>query len=130
MKQPPKKSAQIRRRERRYTVPVFSVRINAELETPQRTYHGLLWDISTQGACIQAFEPIPVGLVCRLRLHQHAGPEVIEREVRLIWTDCVMRAYYVGMCFDEPILADSSTFLGVLIENARQSQENSNSNTD
>jgi hypothetical protein len=130
MNQPPKKRAPIRRRERRYTVPVFSVRINAELETPQRTYHGLLWDISTQGACIQAFEPIPVGLVCRLRLHQHAGPEVIEREVRLLWTDCVMRAYYVGMSFDQPIPADASTFLGVLIENSRQSQENSNSNSD
>jgi hypothetical protein len=124
------KKAPVRRREGRYTVPVFSVRINAELVTPDHIYHGLLWDISTQGACVQAFEDIPIGIDCLLRLHQHAGPAVIERQVRLLWTDCVMRAHYVGMSFDQPILADSSTFLGVLIENSRASQENTNPNSD
>lgn len=130
MAKPPRKQAPIRRREGRYTVPVFSVRITAELITPEHTYHGLLWDISTGGACIQAFEKIPVGLTCLLRLHQHAGPEVIERQVKLLWSDLVMRAHYVGMRFDRPIAADSSTFLGVLIENSRASQENLNPNSD
>jgi hypothetical protein len=111
------------RRERRYTVPVFSVRIMAELITPTTTYHGVLWDISTCGACIQTYEVIPIGMSCTVRLHQHAGDQVVERQARLLWTDDVMRAHYVGMSFDEPIPVDSSTFLGVLIENSRASQE-------
>jgi hypothetical protein len=111
------------RRERRYTVPVFSVRIMAELITPTYTYHGVLWDISTCGACIQTYEVIPIGMSCTVRLHQHAGSQVVERQARLLWSDDVMRAHYVGMSFDEPIPVDSSTFLGVLIENSRASQE-------
>jgi len=122
--------APIRRRECRYTVPVFSIRINAELITPDSTYHGVLWDISTAGACLQTFEQVPIGLGCLLRLHQHAGPEVIERQVQLLWRDTVMRAHFVGLRFDRPIPADSSSFLGVLIENSRQSQENLNPNSD
>ena len=113
------------RRERRYSVPVLSVRITAELITPTCTYHGVLWDISTCGACIQTYEVIPIGIACTLRLHQHAGSQVVERQARLLWTDDVMRAHYVGMSFDEPIPVDSSTFLGTLIENSRTSQEGS-----
>jgi len=130
MKKPESKSAPVRRREGRYTVPVFSVRINAELITPDHTYHGVLWDISTSGACIQAFEQIPIRISCLLRLHQHAGPEVIERTVQLLWRDTVMRAHYVGLRFEQPIPADSSTFLGVLIENSKQSQGHQNANSD
>lgn len=130
MSKKPRPPAPIRRREGRYSVPVFSVRINAELITPEKIYKGLLWDISTSGACIRAFEPIPVGITCKLRLREHAGPDVIERGVRLLWTDEVMRAYYVGMQFDEPIPADGSSFLGVLMENSRSSQENNNPNSD
>jgi hypothetical protein len=111
------------RRERRYTVPVFSVRIMAELITPTATHHGVLWDISTCGACIQTYEVIPIGMSCTVRLHQHAGSQVVERQARLLWSDDVMRAHYVGRSFDEPIPVDSSTFLGVLIENSRVSQE-------
>jgi hypothetical protein len=37
----------------------------------------------------------------------------------------VMRAHYVGMSLDEPILVNSSTFLGVLIQNIRDSQQRS-----
>ena len=115
----------VERRERRYSVPVLSVRITAELITPACTYHGVLWDISTLGACIQTYEVIPVGITCTLRLHQHAGSQVIERQARLLWTDDVMRAHYVGMSFDQPIPADSSSFLGTLIENSRISQDGS-----
>lgn len=129
MEKPRQSKATIRRREGRYSVPVFSVRIKAELITPERTYHALLWDISTQGACLQSFEQIPVGISCLLRLHQHAGPEVIERQVRLLWRDSVMQAHYVGLRFSEPIPADSSTFLGVLIGNSRLSQDNRNPNS-
>jgi hypothetical protein len=111
------------RRERRYSVPVLSVRITAELITPTCTYHGVLWDISTSGACIQTYEVIPIGITCTLRLHQYAGPQIVERQVRLLWSDDVMRAHYVGMSFDEPIPVDSSTFLGTLIENSMASQE-------
>ncbi len=111
------------RRERRYTVPVFSVRIMAELITPTCTYHGVLWDINTCGACIQTYEVIPIGMSCTVRLHQHAGSQVVERQAWLRWNDDVMRAHYVGMSFDEPIPDDSSTFLGVLIKNSRASQE-------
>lgn len=130
MEKKPRPRAPIRRREGRYSVPVFSIRINAELITPEKIYRGLLWDVSTSGACIRAFEPIPVGITCKLRLHQHTGPEVVERDVRLLWTDTVMRAYYVGMRFVEPIPADASTFLGVLMEHSRCSQENQNPNSD
>ncbi len=112
-----------KRREPRYSVPVLSVRINAELITATRRYHGLLWDISTRGACIQAYKPIPTGISCTLRLHQHAGSQVIERQARLLWSDDVMRVHYVGMSFDEPIQVDSSTFLGTLIMNCRVSQD-------
>lgn len=125
-----RKKAPIRRREGRYTVPVFSVRINAELITPERTYHGVLWDISTSGACLQTFELVPIGVECLLRLHQHAGPQVIERQAQLLWRDTVMRAHYVGLRFSPPIPADHSSFVGVLIVNSRQCQENGNPNSD
>jgi hypothetical protein len=115
----------IARREPRYSVPVLNVRITAELITPTHTYHGLLWDISTHGACILTYEKIPVGIPCTLRLHQHAGYQVVERQAKLLWSDEVMRAHYVGMSLNEPILVDSSTFLGVLIQNIRDSQQRS-----
>jgi hypothetical protein len=119
------KGAKLRhkRREPRYSVPVLSVRIMAELITATRTYHGMLWDISTRGACVQSYEPIPSGISCTLRLHQHAGSQVMERQAQLLWSDDVMRAHYVGMSFDEPIPVDSSTFLGTLIVNSRASQD-------
>lgn len=125
----PKSEAKVRvaRRERRYSVPVLSVRISAELITPECTYHGVLWDISTLGACVQTYEVIPTGISCTVRLHQHAGPQVIERQARLLWSDDVMRAHYVGMSFDQPIPVDSSTFLGTLIENSRASQDHEDS---
>jgi len=103
------------RREPRYSVPVLSVRIHAELITKDDTYHGALWDISRHGACLQCRRPIPVGIDCQLRLFQHAGPQIIEREVHLIWTDIVMNAHYVGMSMKEGIPMDNSTFLGILI---------------
>jgi hypothetical protein len=119
------KGAKLRhkRREPRYSVPVLSVRIMAELITATRTYHGMLWDISTRGACVQSYEPIPSGISCTLRLHQHAGSQVMERQAQLLWSDDVMRAHYVGMSFDEPIPVDSSTFLGTLIVNSRAAQD-------
>ena len=119
------KGAKLRhkRREPRYSVPVLSVRIMAELITATRTYHGMLWDISTRGACVQSYEPIPSGISCTLRLHQHAGSQVMERQAQLLWSDDVMRAHYVGMSFDEPIPVDSSTFLGTLIVNSRASRD-------
>jgi hypothetical protein len=109
--------------EPRYTVPVLSVRIMAVLSTTAGTYHGLLWDISTRGACVRSYEPIPTDIFCTLRLYQHAGSQVVERKARLLWSDAVMRAHYVGMSFDEPIPVDSSTFLGTLMLNARSSQD-------
>ncbi len=112
-----------KRRETRYLVPVLSVRIMAELITSTRTYHGMLWDISTRGACVQSYEPIPSGISCTLRLHQHAGSQVISRRARLLWRDDVMRAHYVGMSFDEPIPVDSSTFIGRFILNFRAFQD-------
>jgi len=112
----------LKRREPRYSVPVLSVRILAELITSTRTYHGMLWDISTRGACIQSYELIPTGIACTLRLHQHAGSQVVECHARLLWSDDVMRAHYVGMSLDEPIPVDSSTFIGTLIMNSRSSQ--------
>jgi hypothetical protein len=90
----------------------------AELITSARTFLGMLWDISTRGACVQSYEPIPSGISCTLRLHQHAGSQVVSRRARLLWRDDVMRAHYVGMSFDEPIRFDSSTFLGTLILNS------------
>ena len=111
-----------KRREPRYSVPVLSVRVKAVLITTTRTYHGLLWDISAHGACIQTYQVIPTGIACTLRLHQHAGSQIVERQARLLWSDDVMRAYYVGMSLDEPIPVDSSTFIGTLIMNSRSSQ--------
>ena len=113
----------LKRREPRYTVPVLSVRITAKLITSTDIYHGMLWDISTRGACIQSYELIPTGIACTLLLHQHAGSQVVERQARLLWSDDVMRAHYVGMSFDEPIQVDSSTFLGTLIMNSQTSQD-------
>jgi hypothetical protein len=109
----------VERREPRYSVPVLSVRIHAELVTAEDTYHGALWDISRHGACLQCYRPVPVGITSCLRLFQHAGPQIIEREVRLIWTDSVMNVYYVGMSMEEPIPMDNSTFLGILICDGR-----------
>ena len=109
--------------EPRYTVPVLSVQIMAGLFTTTRSYHGLLWDISTRGACVRSYEPIPIGILCTIRLYQHAGSQVVERKARLLWSDAVMRAHYVGMRFDEPLPVDSSTFLGTLMLNASSSQE-------
>ena len=113
----------LKRREPRYSVPVLSVRIMAELITTTNIYHGVLWDISTRGACIQSYEVIPTGIACTVRLHQHAGSQVVERQARLLWSDDVMRAHYVGMSFDESIQVDSSTFLGTLIMNSQTSQD-------
>ena len=107
-----------KRWEPRYSVSELSARIMADLITSTRTYHGMLWDISTRGACVQSYEPIPSGITCILRLHQHAGSQVIARHARLLWRDDVMRAHYVGMSFDEPIPVDSSTFLGTLMFNS------------
>ena len=122
-KNPPLSSTRIARREKRFSVPVLSVRINVELMTDQQTYHGVLWDISTHGACIKTFEPIPIGITCRILLHQHAGSQVVERQATLLWTDEVMRAHYVGMSFDKPIAVDSTSFLGILIENSLISRD-------
>jgi hypothetical protein len=105
-------------REPRYSVSALSVPIMAELITSARTFLGMLWDISTRGACVQSYEPIPSGISCTLRLHQHAGSQVVSRRARLLWRDDVMRAHYVGMSFDGPIRFDSSTFLGTLILNS------------
>jgi hypothetical protein len=55
-----------KRWELRYSVSVLSVRIKAELITSTRTYHGMLWDISARGACVQPYEPIPSGISCSL----------------------------------------------------------------
>jgi hypothetical protein len=107
-----------KRREPRYSVSELSVRIMAELITSTRTYHGMLWDVSTRGACVQSYEPIPSGISCTLQLHQHAGSQFISRRARVLWRDDVMRAHYVGMSFDEPIRFDSSTFLGTLLLNS------------
>ena len=107
------------RREPRYSVPVMSVRIRAELITKADTYHGALWDISCHGACLQCHGPVPIGIDCKLRLYQHAGPQIIERQVHLIWTDSVMSAHYVGMRMLDPIPMDNSTFLGILVSEGR-----------
>jgi hypothetical protein len=112
-----------KRREPRYSVSVLSVRIMADLITSTRTYHGMLWDISTRAACVQSYEPIPSGISCTLRLHQHAGSQVISRRARLLWRDDVMRAHCVGMSFDEPIPVDFSTFLGKFTLNSRAFQD-------
>lgn len=103
------------RREPRYSVPVMSVRIRAELTTKTDTFHGVLWDVSCHGACLQCYDPVPVGIDAKLRLYQHVGPQIIERQVHLIWTDSVMNAHYVGMSLHDPIPMDSSTFLGILV---------------
>jgi hypothetical protein len=103
------------RREPRYSVPVFSVRIRAELVTKTDTYHGVLWDISCHGACLQCHQPVPLGIDCELRLYQHAGPQIITRRVHLIWTDSVMNVHYAGMSMKDPIPMDDSTFLGILV---------------
>jgi hypothetical protein len=112
-----------KRREPRYSVSELSVRIMADLITSTRTYHGMLWDIITRGAYVQSYEPIPSGISCTLRLHQHAGSQFISRRARVLWRDDVMRAHYVGMSFDEPIPFDSSTFLGRFILNSRAFQD-------
>jgi hypothetical protein len=112
-----------KRWELRYSVSVLSGRIMAELITSTRTYHGMLWDVSTRGACVQSYEPIPSGISCTLRLHQHAGSQFISRRARVLWRHDVMRAHYVGMSFDEPIPFDSSTFLGRFILNSRAFQD-------
>ena len=116
---------QLKRREPRYKVPVLSVRITAELITITDIYHGVLWEISTHGACIQSYGVIPTGIACTVRLHQHAGSQVVVRQAWLLWSDDVMRAHYVGMTFDEPIQVDSSTFIGMLMMNSRTSQDGS-----
>jgi hypothetical protein len=112
----------LKRREPRFSVPVLSVRITAELITSTCTYHGVLWDVSRRGACVQSYQAIPTGITCTLRLRQHAGSQVVERQARLLWSDDVMRAHYVGMSFDKPIPVDSATFLGTLMLNYRDSQ--------
>ena len=99
------------------------MRIPAELITITDNYHGVLWDISARGASIQSYEVIATMMACTLRLRQHSDSQIVERQARLLWSNDVMRAHYVGMSFDEPIPVDSSTFLGTLIENSRASQD-------
>ena len=110
-------------RELRYSVSVLKVRIMAELTTSTRTYQGMLWDITIREPCVQSYEPIPSAISCSLRLHQHAGSQVVSRRARLLWRDDVMRAHYVDMSSDEPIRFDSSTFLGRPILNSRAFQD-------
>lgn len=112
------------RREPRFSVPVMSVRIRAELITRSDTYYGALWDISCHGACLQCHQPVPIGIDCRLRLFAHTGPQIIERQVHLIWTDTVMTVHYVGMSMEDPIPMDNSTFLGILICEGRLPNKN------
>ena len=83
----------------------------------------MLWDVSTRGACVQSYEPIPSGISGSLRLHQHPGWQVVSRHARLLWRDDVMRAHDVGMGFDEPIPFDSSTFIGTLTLNSLAFQD-------
>ena len=74
-------------------------------------------------ACIQSYEVIPTIIAYTLRLRQHSGSQVVERQARLLWRNDVMRADCVGIGFDEPIQVDSYTFLGTLIPNSRISQD-------
>jgi len=62
-------------------------------------------------------------MACTLRIRQHSDSQIVERQARLLWSNDVMRAHYVGMSFDEPIQIDSSTFLGRLVVNSRIPQD-------
>jgi hypothetical protein len=66
MSKPEGAKLRLKRREPRYSVPVLSVRIMAELITSIRIYNGMMWDISIRGACVQPYEPIPSGISCSL----------------------------------------------------------------
>jgi hypothetical protein len=106
---------QARRRDIRYSVPVFSIRIHTEILVDDQRYVGLLWDVSRSGACVRSFEKMPARQNVLIRFHDPSRMEVIERTGRLIWVDLVMKAYYAGMSFDQPI--DShNTFLSRLLE--------------
>ena len=74
-------------------------------------------------ACIQSYEVIPTIMAYTLRLRQHSGSQVVERQARLLWRNDVMRADCMGVGFDESIQVDSYTFLGTLIPNYRISQD-------
>lgn len=103
------------RREPRYAVPTYSVQIQVEVFVGDQRYTGLLWDISRSGACVRSFTPIPFNCHARVRFHKHASQETIECESELIWSDAVMRAYFTGLHFDEPITS-TQTFLSQLLE--------------
>ena len=93
----------------------FSIRIHTEILVGDQRYVGLLWDVSRSGACVRSFEKVPARQNVLIRFHDPSRTEVIERTGRLIWVDLVMKAYYAGMSFDQPI--DShNTFLSRLLE--------------
>ena len=58
-----------------------------------------------------------------LRLCQHSDSQVVERQVRLLWGNDVMRVDCVGIGFDELIQVHSYTLLGTLILNSRIFQD-------
>ena len=74
-------------------------------------------------ACVQSYEVIATIMAYILRLRQHSGSQVVERQARLLWRNDVMRADCMGVGFDESIQVDSYTFLGTLIPNYRISQD-------
>jgi hypothetical protein len=96
-------------------VPTYSVQVGVEVFIAGDRYNGLLWDISRSGACVRSFALIPPGRNCLARFHKHCSDEILECEARLIWSDAVMKAYFTGLNFHEPITS-SATFLSQLLE--------------
>jgi len=111
----PDRRARIQRREPRYCVPIYSVQVAVEVFINDERYNGLLWDISRSGACVRSFAPIPPGSHCLARFHKHASDEILDCEARLIWSEAVMKAYFTGLHFYEPITS-ATTFLSHLLE--------------
>ena len=74
-------------------------------------------------AFIQPYEVIRTIIAYTLRLRQHSGSQVVERQARLLWRNDVMWADCMGIGFDESIQVDSCTFLSTLIPNSRISQD-------
>ena len=122
---PPDGSGPTPRREPRHVVPVISFAIAVELQLPEGTLHGRLWDISGSGACLllPAHAALRAGQEGPMRLHHPNGGESIQTRSRLVWVDDQSNAAYAGATFLDAVSFEG-TFLAMLMSRSNRHHNN------
>lgn len=78
--------------------------VTAHLRHPQGiSLHGLLWDLSRSGACVQLNQitNLERGEELLLVVSPSLGVEVVEIQAEVCWSDCSTRRMYLGLFFHQ-----------------------------